>query len=70
MICSSLCRVPFIAVLLSWVGENSHSTWSSFWGLGQFRHTPSGKGATFSPAVNSSQHEPAAAGSLALSSTQ
>jgi hypothetical protein len=35
MICSSLCRVPFIAVLLSWVGENSHSSWSSFRGLGQ-----------------------------------
>jgi len=27
--------VPFIAVLLSWVWENSHSTWSSFRGLGQ-----------------------------------
>jgi alpha-L-arabinofuranosidase len=37
MICSSLCRVPFIAVLLSWVWENSHFTWSSFWGLGQDR---------------------------------
>ena len=35
MICSSLCRVPFIAVLLSWVGENSHSRRSSFRGLGQ-----------------------------------
>ena len=35
MICSSLCRVPFIAVLLSGVGENSHSRWSSFRGLGQ-----------------------------------
>src|ERR1700757_4415020 len=35
MICSSLCRVPFIPVLLSWVAENSHSRWSSFWGLGQ-----------------------------------
>ena len=34
MICSSLCRVPFIAVLLSWVWENSHSRWSSFRGLG------------------------------------
>jgi len=37
MICSSLCRVPFIAVLLSWVWENSHSTWSTFRGLGQPR---------------------------------
>jgi hypothetical protein len=35
MICSSLCRVPFIAVLLSWVWENSHSRRSSFRGLGQ-----------------------------------
>src|SRR5947208_8993858 len=33
MICSSLCRVPFIAVLLSWVWENSHSRRSSFRGL-------------------------------------
>src|SRR5260370_5685422 len=30
MICSSLCRVPFMAVLLSWVWENSHSRRSSF----------------------------------------
>src|ERR1035437_2025578 len=37
MICSSLCRVPFIAVLLSWVGENSHSRRSSFRGLGHLR---------------------------------
>src|SRR5207237_3298672 len=36
MICSSLCRVPFMAVLLSWVWENSHSRRSSFRGL---RHT-------------------------------
>src|SRR5262252_1557759 len=49
MICSSLCRVPFTALLLSaqnvtlaitasvttLVQENSHSRWSSFWGLGQ-----------------------------------
>src|SRR5438874_263439 len=35
MICSSLCRVPFMAVLLSWVWENSHSRRSSFRGLGQ-----------------------------------
>ncbi len=35
MICSSLCRVPFIAVSSSWVAENSHSRWSSFRGLGQ-----------------------------------
>ena len=34
MICSSLCRVPFIAVSSSWVAENSHSRWSSFRGLG------------------------------------
>jgi hypothetical protein len=33
MICSSLCRVPFMAVLLSWVWENSHSRRSSFRGL-------------------------------------
>src|SRR5207248_312256 len=32
---SSLCRVPFIAVLLSWVWENSHSRRSSFRGLRQ-----------------------------------
>src|SRR5438552_16228423 len=35
MICSSLCRVPFMAVLLSWVWENSHSRRSSFRGLRQ-----------------------------------
>src|SRR5437773_12133262 len=34
MICSSLCHVPFMAVLLSWVWENSHSRRSSFRGLG------------------------------------
>src|SRR5439155_18920865 len=36
MICSSLCRVPFMPVLLSWVWENSHSRRSSFRGLRQF----------------------------------
>ena len=40
MICSSLCRVPFIAVLLSWVWENSHSRRSSFRGLRQSVYTP------------------------------
>src|SRR6185295_6617533 len=35
MICSSLCRVPFTALLLSSVGRNSHSTWHCFWGLRQ-----------------------------------
>src|SRR5205814_10717034 len=35
MICSSLCRVPFIVVLLAWVWKNSHSRWSSFRGLRQ-----------------------------------
>ena len=35
MICSSLCRVPFITFLLSCVWENSHSRRSSFRGLGQ-----------------------------------
>jgi hypothetical protein len=35
MICSSLCRVPFMVVLLSWVWENSHCRWISFRGLGQ-----------------------------------
>jgi len=34
MICSSLCRVPFVAVLLSWVWDNSHCRWPSFRGLG------------------------------------
>jgi hypothetical protein len=34
MICSSLCRVVFTAVLLSWVWENSHSRRYSFRGLG------------------------------------
>lgn len=48
MICSSLCRVPLTTLLLSaqnvtlantasvttLVQENSHSRWSSFWGLG------------------------------------
>src|SRR5437899_8829347 len=37
MICSSLCRVPFMAVLLSWVWENSHSRRSSFRGLRQYQ---------------------------------
>src|SRR5437588_104082 len=37
MICSSLCRVPFMAVLLSWVWENSHSRRSSFRGLRHLR---------------------------------
>src|SRR5207302_7030535 len=41
MICSSLCRVPFIAVLLSWVWENSHSRRSSFRGLRQNQHSHS-----------------------------
>ena len=41
MICSSLCRVPFMAVLLSWVWENSHSKRSSFWGLLQIEVTQS-----------------------------
>jgi hypothetical protein len=40
MICSSLCRVPFIAFLLSWVWRNSHSRWSSFRGLGQVQGVP------------------------------
>ena len=44
MICSSLCRVPFIAVLLSWVGENSHSRRSSFRGLGQLKASYSDTG--------------------------
>jgi hypothetical protein len=49
MTCSSLCRVPFTVLLLSaqnvtlaitasvttLVQENSHSRWSSLWGLGQ-----------------------------------
>src|SRR5438477_10950054 len=35
MICSSLCRVPFMPVLLAWVWENSHSRRSSFRGLRQ-----------------------------------
>src|SRR5215470_14359448 len=53
MICSSLCRVPFTSLLLSTqnvtlantasvttlVQENSHSRWSSFWGLGQNERT-------------------------------
>lgn len=39
MICSSLCRVPFIAVLLSWVWEKSHCRWISFRGLGQVHRT-------------------------------
>src|ERR1700730_4163905 len=39
MICSSLCRVPFIAVLLFCVWENSHSKRSSFWGLGHGNET-------------------------------
>src|SRR6185312_13554212 len=30
MICSSLCRVPFICVSPSWVWRNSHSTWHTF----------------------------------------
>jgi len=37
VICSSLCRVPFTAVLLSWIWENSHSRRSSFRGLGQIQ---------------------------------
>jgi hypothetical protein len=32
MICSSLGRVPFLPVLLSWVWENSHSRRSVFRG--------------------------------------
>src|ERR1700746_3683524 len=40
MICSSLCWVPFIAVLLSWVWENSHCRWLSFRGLGQVHTEP------------------------------
>jgi hypothetical protein len=32
MICSSLCRVPFIAVLLSWVGRTHILDGPVFWG--------------------------------------